>query len=118
GDTVLVPVERATKNARYLQTSLDVLRGLRLGGNRTARLTLAFEHERIDPLFRTVASYTQADRLQNRWEARADIMGVSVVANHGRTRNNLDEIPSILTSLTHQTGVNVAVPLAAMFRGR
>jgi hypothetical protein len=116
-DTALVDVERESRNARYVQTSLDVLRGIRIGASRTARLTVGFEHERVDPLFRTVASHTRADQLQNRWEARSDVAGVTLSLNHARSRNNLDDIESILTSNTRRTGFDLSVPLATVLRG-
>jgi hypothetical protein len=117
GDTTLVPIVRETRSARYLQTSLEALRGLRLGAGRSARLTLGFQHERVDPLFRTVAGYTRPDQLQNRWEARADVAGIAISGSHTRARDNLDGIASILTSLTHRTGLDVSVPLASVLRG-
>jgi hypothetical protein len=116
-DTVLVPVERTTRDARFLQTSVDVLRNVKLGATRTARMTVGWSHEEVDPLFRTVGAYTRADRLENRWELRGDIAGASISATHGRSRNNLAEIPSILTSHTRRTGFDVALPLTSVLRG-
>jgi len=117
-DTVLVPVAAVTRDARYLQTSLDVVRSLRLGATRTARLTVGWAHERVDPLFRTVGSYVRADQLQHRWEVRGDIGGITISTNHARSRNNLDDIGSILTSHTRRTGLDLAVPLGNLLGGR
>ncbi|HUF68642.1 MAG TPA: hypothetical protein VMM79_08285 [Longimicrobiales bacterium] len=116
-DTAIVDVERESRNARYIQASVDVLHDVRLGASRNARLTVGYEHERVDPLFRTVASHTRADQLRNRWEARGDVGGVTVSLNHARSRNNLDDIESILTSNTHRTGYDVSVPLTTVLRG-
>jgi hypothetical protein len=110
----LVEVQRETRNARYLESSLDVLRALRLTGRRTARLTIGLAHERVDPLFRTVATYARADQLQNRVELRGDVAGVSLGANHSRGENNLDEVPSVLKTLTRRTGVDVRLPAATV----
>jgi hypothetical protein len=116
-DTTLVPDVRDTRNAHFAQASADVLRNLRLGGGRTARLTMGWAAERVDPLFRTVAGYTQADQLQNRWEVRGDVAGIGIGGNHARSRNNLDDIPSILTSETHRTGLDVSLPVAQLVHG-
>jgi hypothetical protein len=114
----LVPVQRETRNARYLETSLDVLRGVRLGGRRTARMTVGVTHERVDPLFRSVASFARADRLQNSVDVRGDVAGIGIGASHTRSENNLDEIPSILKALTRRTSVDLRVPVATVLGAR
>lgn len=117
-DTVLVAVERETRAARFVQTSLEVLRAVGIGSGRTVSLTAGFAHERVDPLFRTVAAYTRADQLQNRWELRGDLAGLTVTANHARSHNNLDELESLLTSHTRRTGVDAALPLGSIMRAQ
>lgn len=116
-DSALVPGVRDTRNAHFAQASVDVLRNVRLGGGRTAGLTMGWAAERVDPLFRTVAGYTRADQLQNRWEVRGDVAGVGIGGNHARSRNNLEDIPSILTSETHRTGMDVSLPVGQLVRG-
>ncbi len=108
----MVPVQEETSGARYLETSLDALRNLRLGGSRTARLTLGYRHERVDPLFRSLGAHAQADRLQDHLDVRADVAGIGLQAGWGDSRNNLGEIRSILTTRTGRSQVNVSVPLA------
>jgi hypothetical protein len=115
-DTVLVAVERETRAARFVQTSLEVLRAVGIGAGKTVSLTAGFAHESVDPLFRTVASYTRADQLQNRWELRGDLAGLTVTANHARSHNNLDELESLLTSHTRRTGIDAALPLGTILR--
>ncbi|CAN5698582.1 hypothetical protein BH23GEM9_BH23GEM9_19750 [soil metagenome] len=114
----LVPVQRETRNARYLETSLDVLRGTRLGGRRTARMSIGVTHERVDPLFRSVASFAGADRLQNSLNVRGDIAGIGIGASHARSENNLDRLSSILTALTRRTSIDVGVPVATVVGAR
>ena len=111
----LVDVAEATSRASYVDASLDALRNLKLGAGRTARMTLGYRHERVDPLYRSLGAYTQADRLQDQLDVRADIAGVGLQANYGESRNNLDDIVSILTTRTERSQVNVSVPVARVF---
>jgi hypothetical protein len=112
--TDLVPLGQDTRGARYVETSLDVLRGVRLGSQRTARVTLGYSHEQVDPLFRTVAAFVRADQLQNKWELRGDVAGVTVGASHVRSENNLENVPSILKSHTRRSTVDLRIPVAAV----
>jgi hypothetical protein len=107
----LVPVERETSNARYVDASVAVLRNRRLAGTRTVNLTVGWQHERVDPLYRSVAAFVSADQLQNRLQAQAQVAGVNLRADHARSEDNLDEIPSILKSKTRRSAFNVGVPL-------
>lgn len=113
-DAALVPVERETRGARYAHASVALLRRTSLFAGRSISLTAGFRHERVDPLFRTVATYTRADQLQNRLDVRGDIAGLTVNASHARAHNNLDGIESILTSHTRRTTVDATLPLGTV----
>jgi hypothetical protein len=108
----VVAVQEETSAARYLETSLDALRNLRLGRSRTARLTLGYRHERVDPFFRSVGARAQADRRQDQLEARADVAGVSIHGSVAESRTNLDDVASILTTRTERTQASIGVPVA------
>ncbi|MCA9739785.1 MAG: hypothetical protein KC645_19315, partial [Gemmatimonadetes bacterium] len=69
----LVGVEEETSGARYLEASVDALRDLRLSDTRRVRLTVGYRHERVDPLYRSLGAYTQADRLQDQVDVSADV---------------------------------------------
>ncbi|MBT8336914.1 MAG: hypothetical protein KJO11_09940, partial [Gemmatimonadetes bacterium] len=107
----LVAVEEESHAARYLDASFDVLRDLMLGDRRSARLTLGVRHERVDPLYRSLGAYASADRLNNHVDLQADVAGIGLQANWGGSRNNLDDVGSILTAKTRRRGVTVRVPL-------
>lgn len=110
-----VPVREATRNARYLDASYDILKGFKLSETKQANLTLTIRHEQIDPLFRSVAAFNQADRFQNQFEVVAAIADVTTSVVHARSNDNLDEIPSILKTFGRRSGVIVGVPLVSLF---
>ncbi len=114
GDAALVPVPEDVASARYLEASLEALRSVSLGGSRKASLTLGYRHARVDPQYRSLGAYTTADRLDDRVSAQLDVAGVSVHAGHARSRNNLGEIASILTTDTRRSDAQVRVPTARL----
>jgi hypothetical protein len=110
-----VGVRQATRNARYLEAGYDILRNVALGSSKRASLTLNYRHEMVDPLFRSVAAFSQADRFQNQLEVVASVADVTATISHLRFNDNLDDIPSILKTRTRRTGVIVGAPLVSLF---
>ncbi len=53
---------------------------------------MGYRRERVDPLYRSLGAYAQADRFQQQVDVRADVAGVGLQGNHGRSRNNLDDV--------------------------
>jgi len=87
----VVDVAEATNEARYLDATLNVLKNVGLGGRRTASLTVGLKHERVDPLYRTVATGVRADNLQNQLDLRALIAGLTFQAMFLDAEDNLDD---------------------------
>lgn len=112
---VLVPVEEETRNARYLEASAAVLRGVALGGSRSLDLTLGWRHEKVDPLYRSLGAYAGADRLDHQFEAQAQVARIDLRGSLARSEDNLEDIPSILKTKTRRTGFGVGVPLPSLF---
>lgn len=110
----VVRTARETRDARYVESSLDLLRARKLFGTRTASLTLGAAHERVDPLYRSIGSWIQSDRAQQRYSARASVAGVTLGAQHGSGENNVDRIPSILTTQGRQTSADLSAPLGTL----
>jgi len=113
GDLTLVPVRAETRSARFGELTFDALRGARLGGI-TASLSLAARHERVDPQYRSVAASLQADREQNSLEANGALGPLQVQAGLMRARDNLDGVPSLLTTRTAGQSLNAALPVAQL----
>lgn len=110
---VLVAVRPVTRNAHYVDATVDVLRDVQLG-SRTAGLALAYRRERVDPLYRSLGAFAQPDRESNHYEVRATVAGVALLASHARAGDNLDDLASVLTTQTRRSGAQADVPLAAL----
>ncbi len=105
----IVPVEATTRQARYADISWDVFRNAMLLENLPARLSVAFRHERVDPLYRAVGAGARPDNLQNTYELHGGVGPVQLDLTHLQSEDNLAEISSVLKSKTRQTGANVVL---------
>ena len=110
----LTPARETTRSARFADASLALLRDLKLTSLQKANLTLNFRHERVDPLFRSVGASAQADHFQNQFELVGAIGEANFTASHTQFNDNLDNLPSILKSLTRRDALNVNLPLSAL----
>lgn len=107
----LVPVEETKRNAVFGSAHLDVLRGVALGDSgHTLTFGVDYSYERVDPLFRSLAAYTQGDLLQHRFAGSLVLGEVALQAGHVRSEDNLDDVASILKTLTRSTDVNLSLP--------
>lgn len=113
----IVPVRAVTRNGQYLDATVNLLQNLKLTPNKQANLAFNLRHERVDPLFRSLAAFTQADRLQNQYELVGAIGEMNATFSHQRLSDNLANIPSILKTLTRRNALILAAPLT-MFLGK
>lgn len=113
----VVAVREASKDARYLELSYQILKDFSLSKSRKANLTFTFRHNRVDPLFRSVAVFTQADRDDNQFELTGSLGEINTGVSYNRLADNLDDIPSILKTLSRRSGFQVGGPLVAFFGG-
>jgi hypothetical protein len=111
----VVPVRDASRDAHYLDASFELLRGFALSERWKASLTAGFRHERVEPLFRSVAASAQADRLNNRLELSGGVGEITVAFARQRGDDNLANILSILKTETRQETLTVGIPSASLF---
>lgn len=109
------PVRPVTRNARYAEISFDFLQGLELWREKKLKVTGTFRHEEIEPLFRSLAVATQADRRQNQFEVSATFGEINFAYGNLRDRDNLRHIPSILETINHRRNIVVGVALNSFF---
>jgi hypothetical protein len=111
GDTTLVPVRSETRAARSGELGIDLLRELRLFRSTRASLGATARHERIDPLFRSVGAFVQGDMQQNTAELNGTVGALVFQGVIARGRDNLANIPSILTTHTTRRALSLAAPI-------
>src|SRR5262245_26403211 len=108
------PFPSITGNARYLDASYDILKGLSLTKQKKVNLSFGFRHEQVDPLYRSLGASTQADKVSNDFSLTGSIGEINAQFTHGRFNDNLGDVPSILKSLTRANTFAVGVPLASI----
>jgi hypothetical protein len=110
----VVPVKETTRSAYYLDTSYALLQNRKLSEKTAANLRLNYRLESVDPLFRSVAAATQADRFQHELEITGAVGEITATVSHQQFHDNLADIPSLLTTLSRRYVVVVSVPLASL----
>lgn len=113
-DLDLVPVREEERAARYLDLSWNVVQS-RLIGRHAASLSLALRHERVDPQYRTVTAAVQSDIDQNVIELSSLLGPLQLQLAHARTEDNLDDLPSVLTTKTHRNNAGLGLALSNLF---
>jgi hypothetical protein len=100
-------------SARYARVEVDPLR-LGEGSRLPLAVTLSAEHERVDPLYRSVGVAARADLAQNTFGAGLRLGEAALQIVHARKEDNLGHVRSILTTLTRQDGLQLSLPLASL----
>ena len=108
----LVPVRETTRSARYLEAGLDVIRAWAITPSVQGRLNLAYRHERTDPLYRSIAASLQADRSSHVLELQGGVGEAGFQLSRTASRDNLDEVPSVLVTRGRDYAITAAVPIA------
>ncbi|HWB41888.1 MAG TPA: hypothetical protein VG500_11545 [Gemmatimonadales bacterium] len=108
----LVPVRETTRSARYLEASFDVVRAWAITPSVQGRLTAAYRHERTDPLYRSIAANLQADRSSHAVELQGGVGEATLQVLRTLSRDNLDDVPSVLVTRGRDWALTAAAPLA------
>ena len=118
GDTIVRAVERETRWARYVEGGVNLLQGKRLPLLGAVTLGVGYQHERVDPMYRSVPAGAQADLSRNASDATFSVGAISGQVSRSNTRDNLAGIRTILTTAGEQQTGNVSVPFANLLRAR
>lgn len=111
----VVAVQPVSRNARYLDVAYDLLQNYKLTENKPVTLNVAYHHEKVDPLYKSVAAFSQADRLNNQLDVTGNVGEITFAFDHTRANDNLAGIRSILRTLTRRSAFNTAAPSATLF---
>ena len=96
GDSTPATV-RHRKGARYAELNAGLLQGRKVFGTVPVTLNVGVRHERVDPMYRSVAVMTQSDIQRDGIDAAGNIDAIAVQVAEGWTADNLDAVASLLT---------------------
>lgn len=111
----VVPVKPASRNARYLDVNYDILRSYKVSESRPLSLAVSYRHERVDPLFRSIAAFASADRLSNQVDVTGSLGDISFGFSDARSNDNLAGALSILKTLTRRNAFQTSFSTASLF---
>lgn len=112
----VVKIPALVRNALYWESTVEALRNFQVTKKRALSLTLGLRHERVEPLFKSLAASAQPDKTQTDYQINAALGEITFNATLTRFNDNLKPIPSILRSLTRATQFAVGLPLATFFK--
>jgi hypothetical protein len=92
----IVEARSHTANAHYVDASYQLLRDREIRPDWKAGLTVSSRYSRVDPLYRSVTAYAQADRYELQYELLGNIGEIALIAGMNQADDNLADIPSIL----------------------
>ncbi|MCB1037319.1 MAG: hypothetical protein KDD47_26045, partial [Acidobacteria bacterium] len=104
----LVPVETETRGARFSDLAFDLFQNR--GRKHPTTLTLAWRHREVEPQFRSVGAFAQADRRENTGELMLASGPISFQLSVSGSRDNLDDVASILTTRTRGSSAAFLIP--------
>jgi len=110
----LVPIPSLARNAHFMEASYQILQGFSLSKTKKANLRVEFKEENVAPLFRSLAAFTQADKISYEFSVDGSVNEITGRFGHNNFHDNLRRIPSILRSLNNTTQVAFAAPFSAL----
>jgi len=112
----IVPVNETSDSAVFGRLLFNAYQG-QFESGKPISLSLSYEYERVAPLYKTVGTFPQADVMRQLVATNAMLGDVAVSVSLQEMHDNLDDIPTILTTKTRQLLSNVSMPLKSMLAG-
>jgi len=112
----IVPVNETSDSALFGRLVYNAYQG-QFESGKPISLALSYEYERVAPLYKTVGEFPQADVMRHLLAANGMLGDVAMSASLQEMHDNLDDIPTILTTKTRQFQSNVSMPLKSMLAG-
>lgn len=110
-DTTVVATRTERRRARHGEVGLQLLRDATLVGTTRASLATTLRHERVDPLYRSVGAFVQGDQQVDGADVTGSIGALALQAGYSRGRDNLANVPSLLTTRTTRRTLSLAAPV-------
>lgn len=112
-----VAVREQTRDAQRAQFSWSPLSGVQIGPWALS-LNLSGSHAQADPLYRTIGAFVSGDQ-RNDMLAASAVLGIAELSlSVSRARDNLDDIPSLLTTRTRGSSANLRLGLDQLVRNQ
>ncbi|MGH9946396.1 MAG: hypothetical protein ACRD6X_04280 [Pyrinomonadaceae bacterium] len=111
----LTAISETWRTARFAEISFDILQEIEIWKAKKLKLTGTYRHEEIQPLYRSIGVSLQADKRQNQFEFSGSLGEMTFAFGNLRDRDNLNDIASILKTLSRRNNVVLGIPLGTFF---
>lgn len=109
----VVPLGEEQRGAQYVEATVNVLQGKQFFTTQQASVSVSVRYERVEPLFRSVAVFTQSDLQRMAAGLNTTVGPVALQVTYEQLEDNLDRIPSVLRTRTNQSSVNLGIPFGS-----
>lgn len=109
-----VPIAPVTRSAHYIEASYQFVKDLKLSASKSLNMTANFKHEYVEPLYKSLGVGAGADRTTQDYSLDASIGEITFGYGFNHSNDNLNNVPSILKSVTRANRFAVALPLTAL----
>lgn len=106
----LVPVFTENRLAWYGDMSAQLIRNMDILSRLRMNLRTGYRFTRIDPLYEAVGVFVRGDIEEHQFSAAASAGPLNINMEHRRTEDNLDNLPSVLKTLSRQNNFQLQLP--------
>ena len=110
----VVAVEEQTDSARHAEVSYELFRTEADEKGNAYSITTTVSHERVDPLYKSIAAFASADTEKNSVALVMQLTQVSLNYSDTRVQDNLDNIETVLKTKTDTDDLSINIPLKQM----
>jgi len=114
----LVDVKETTNNAYYSQIGYKILNDRKITNSLSADLTFNLRYSNIDAEYQSLAASPNPDEEIKEFGFTGQLGPVGFQANHTRSRDNLEDIETILTTQTSSSQISLNTSLKELFSKR
>ncbi len=114
-DEEIVPVKTSTDTAYAIEVAYTLLQESTLFGEQPANLTLTARHAHADALYKSLGAYVDANLDSYILGADASIGQVTGQLAYRWTQDNVDDLPTLLTTRTRGLTFGLNFPLPGLF---
>jgi hypothetical protein len=110
----LVPVFTENRMAWHAEMSAQLLRNMDFLPRAPLNLRTGYRFTRIDPLYETIGVFVRGDIEEHQLSATTSAGPLSVNVQHRRNEDNLDNLPSVLKTLSRQHSIQVQLNTSSL----
>lgn len=109
-DDDIVPVEEQTDSARHVEVSYELYRSDPDDSGNSNAITILGSHERVDPLYKSLAAFAGADNKTNSATLSVQLGAMTIELNNIENEDNIEDLDSVLKTKTDTNGITLGIP--------